>query len=198
METHRKSDYLPPKRSRNIMSYKQKMKVIEQIRNGSSYAQVGRFFGVNESTIRSICKNEGVIRYKVAHGHGAQKTNWTKRGQYLDEVEKIVLEWLEQQSMKKNTLTAEFVRSEAKRAYNIYVHPMGGMKKQFAASKTWFDAFVKRNRIDDGVFCGQFPMNEMESSDDLTKIIEVMDGISLAHEHCKILVFSEYVQSNFR
>ena len=53
---------VPVKRSKKVMTLSEKVKLLDKIKDGLSCSSVGRMFGVNESTLRYIKKNEKAIR----------------------------------------------------------------------------------------------------------------------------------------
>jgi len=48
--------------------FPQKVEVLDKVRQGMSYAAIGCFFGVNQSTVRYIKTNENAIRGDVTTG----------------------------------------------------------------------------------------------------------------------------------
>ena len=55
-----------PKRQKNIMTQHENVELLDMVKEWKSYAAVGRHYGVNESTVRYIKKNEKAIRSSVA------------------------------------------------------------------------------------------------------------------------------------
>lgn len=49
---------LTPRHSKNVLSFKQKVKFPNKLKEGISYAAVGKLFSVNESTVCYIEKTE--------------------------------------------------------------------------------------------------------------------------------------------
>ena len=45
-----------PKRQKKVMTLQEKVKLLDLVKEGKSYAAVGRHYGVNESTVRYIKK----------------------------------------------------------------------------------------------------------------------------------------------
>ncbi len=45
-----------------VMTLHEKVELLDMLEEGKSYAAVGRHYGVNESTVRCIKKNEKAIR----------------------------------------------------------------------------------------------------------------------------------------
>ena len=57
-----KSSEPESKRSRKTLTIVEKVKLLDMLKEGRTYAAVGRHFGLNESTVRYIKKDEKNIR----------------------------------------------------------------------------------------------------------------------------------------
>ena len=55
-----------PKWQRRMMTIAEKVKLLDMIKEGRTFAAVARHFGVNESTVRFIKKDEANIRKTAA------------------------------------------------------------------------------------------------------------------------------------
>ena len=55
-----------PKRRRKVKTLHEKVELLHMAKEWKSYAAVGRHYGVNESTVRYIKRNEKAIRSSVA------------------------------------------------------------------------------------------------------------------------------------
>ena len=55
-----------PKRQKKVMTLHEKVELFDTIKEGKSYAAVGRHYGVNGSTVRYIKINKKAIRSSVA------------------------------------------------------------------------------------------------------------------------------------
>ena len=55
-----------PKRQKKVMTLHEKVELLDMVKKAKSYAAVGRHYGVNDSTVRYIKKNEKAIRSSVA------------------------------------------------------------------------------------------------------------------------------------
>ena len=54
------------KRARNVLTLQKKVEICDKLARGETAASVGRLYGVNESTVRTIRKSEATIRSSVA------------------------------------------------------------------------------------------------------------------------------------
>ena len=55
-----------PKRPRKMLTIAEKVKLLDMLKEGKSYAVVGRHYGINESSVRYIKKEENNIRTTAA------------------------------------------------------------------------------------------------------------------------------------
>ena len=51
-----------PKRQRKMLTIAEKVKLLDMLKEGRSFAAVGRHYGINESSVRYIKKEEKNIR----------------------------------------------------------------------------------------------------------------------------------------
>jgi len=56
----------PMKKPRTVLTLETKLNIIQRLENGETAASLGRFYNVNESSIRTIKKNAERIRNSVA------------------------------------------------------------------------------------------------------------------------------------
>uniref|UniRef100_A0A3Q1B5X2 DDE-1 domain-containing protein n=1 Tax=Amphiprion ocellaris TaxID=80972 RepID=A0A3Q1B5X2_AMPOC len=63
---HDIEDYDAPKRKRKMLNIAEKVKLLDMLKEGRSYAAVGHHYGINESSVRSIKKEENNIRKTAA------------------------------------------------------------------------------------------------------------------------------------
>ena len=78
------------------------MVLLDMVMEGKSYASVGRHYGVNESTVRYITKNEKAIRSCVASSLCAMMVN-AVRNKAIVRMEYALAFWI-QDLMKKISL----------------------------------------------------------------------------------------------
>ena len=61
-----KAPALGAKRQRKMLTIAEKVELLDMLKEGKSYAATGRHYGINESSVRSIKKEENNIRTTVA------------------------------------------------------------------------------------------------------------------------------------
>ncbi|XP_037368771.1 tigger transposable element-derived protein 1-like [Talpa occidentalis] len=132
------------KRVRKVMSIANKMRVLEMLDTGETNSSVGRFFGVNESTIRTIKKNEKAIRASASRGTPESlKKSYFTRNATLENMERELHLWLLNQRSLNNPLSVCVIRQRA--SENCQFQFRSGPKLlTFIASNGWLDRFKKR------------------------------------------------------
>ena len=64
-----------PKRQKKVITLHEKVELLDMVKEGKSYAAVGRHYGENESTVHYIKKNEKAIRSSVASSFCVKMVN---------------------------------------------------------------------------------------------------------------------------
>ncbi|XP_058826784.1 tigger transposable element-derived protein 2-like [Topomyia yanbarensis] len=103
----------PPK-TRKSLTLKDKIKILDSLASGQTAAAVGRKFALNESTIRTVKRNEARIRNSVT-GQEAKDS----RDIVMDKMEKALLIWIEDNAQKRIPLNMEQILEKALRLYSF-------------------------------------------------------------------------------
>lgn len=144
------------------------------IKEGQSYAAVGRHYGMNESTIRYIKKDEKNIRATAALSiNQAAKRVVSSRNKNIVRMETALAIWIQDCRKKSITLDGNIIRTQAKKLYDTFANQGGSGSEggaataeqsdtdnpdqpsstgtsssgDFSASKGWFDSFQKRFQL---------------------------------------------------
>ena len=137
-----------PKRARKMMTLQQKIELLDKLKRGDSAASVGRFYGINESTVRTIKKNEASIRASIASGTSkSAKVTFLTRDHNLEKMEKALIIWMEDMSQKKAPLDTNMIQAKARSLHERLKQESGGEGINFQASKGWFENFKKRHSL---------------------------------------------------
>jgi len=129
------------------MTLVQKVELLDKLASGMGASSVGRLFGVNESTVRYIKKNEKRIRDSVGHSAPVSaKVSCVVRDRVLVKMEKALSLWMEDMSHKNVPVDQNVIREKALSLYEHFRQTEGGGEGQhtFNASKGWFEKFKKR------------------------------------------------------
>ena len=126
------------------------------VNEGKSYAAVWRHYGVSESTVRYIKKNEKAIRSSVASSFCVKMVN-VVRNKAIVKMEFALAFWTQDLGRKNIPLDTKMIRKKALNLYYIFSggnegEPQPGPSsasdaEEFQASKGWLDRFVKRCRL---------------------------------------------------
>lgn len=130
------------------------------LKEGKSFSAVGRHYGINESTVRYIKKEEENIRRTAAISFNKDaKRVVTVRNKTIIRMESALALWISDCRKRNITLDTNIIRTKAKILYETFEGSDGvnGSEEpspstsafhsepfQFNASKGWFDKFQKR------------------------------------------------------
>ena len=159
------------KRSKKVMTLDDKVKLLDKLKEGHSYASVGRSYEVNESTVRYIKKNEVAIRNAYTKSAGQGKYVKRLRNTAIVRMEAALSIWIEDQHKKGIGIDSVIIREKARSLFERFklaepdsgsvselepqpststAEPMTSRlrspetQEDFTASKGWFDRFKKR------------------------------------------------------
>ena len=102
-----------PKRKWKVMTIAEKVKLLDRLKLGMSYASVAREYEVNESTVRYICKEEANIRKThVMLFNLEAKRVISKDNRSLVKMEKALTLWITDCRAKDVPLTGNLIRAK--------------------------------------------------------------------------------------
>lgn len=131
------------KRKRCVMTLDKKIQLLDCLAAGESYASAAKKFKVNESTVRTIKKREESIRSSILRGTSSScKVTCFSRPQTLENMEKALYVWIEDQTKKRVPVSTQIIQEKAIRLYNSLKSDNESLT--FQASKGWFERFKKR------------------------------------------------------
>lgn len=136
-----------PKRKKTVMTLGEKIKVLDALRTGESASAVGRRFNINESTVRSIKKQEKLIRESVAASTPVSaKVVSQVRNKCLEKTENALSIWLEDMSQKRIPISSALIRAKARKIFE-HMKSDSDSSFDFQASKGWLENFKKRYNL---------------------------------------------------
>ncbi|XP_061774524.1 tigger transposable element-derived protein 1-like [Nerophis ophidion] len=140
-----------PKRRRKTLTIIEKVELLDMLKLGQSYTSVGRHYGINESTVRCIKKEEKNIRATAAITLNRNaKRVMTPRNKTIVKMESVLAVWIGECKNNNIPLDANIIRAKAKNIYEDFVKNYDcddveeGTSTSFIASKGWFDKFQRR------------------------------------------------------
>jgi len=103
---------------RKAISLELKIKILDRIATGEGAISVEKHFDLNESTIRTIKKNEDTIRKSVIAGTNisAHTASYT-RDVVKEKMEKALILWIEDCSQKRIPVDGSNIRQMALKMY---------------------------------------------------------------------------------
>ncbi|XP_067947476.1 tigger transposable element-derived protein 1-like [Watersipora subatra] len=154
-----------PKRLRKMLTIAEKVTLLDMLKEGKSYAAVGRHYGINESSVRYIKKVENNIRMTSAISFNKYaKRVVTVRNKAIIRMESALALWINDCRKKSITLDTSVICTKAKKPYETFAgsdvlhdskregdtdlrpstSAVHALSSTFNASKGWFEKFQKR------------------------------------------------------
>ncbi|XP_014600850.1 PREDICTED: tigger transposable element-derived protein 1 [Polistes canadensis] len=146
---------------RKFISLEDKVEILNRLKDGERISSVGKSFDLNESTIRTLKRNEEKIRKTMADGCplGAKRTT---RNRDIDivKMERDLMIWLYDCIAKNIPVNGNHIKEKALQIYNHLIEirgPSADDKKQskFSASKGWLENLKKRYSLHNIKFQGE-------------------------------------------
>ncbi|XP_061782439.1 uncharacterized protein [Nerophis lumbriciformis] len=110
-----------PKRRRKMLTIVEKVELLDMLKLGKSYTSVGRHYGINESTVRYIKKDEKNIRATAAITLNKNaKRVVTPRNKTIVKMESVLAVWISECKMKNIRLDTNIIRTKAKKLYEDF------------------------------------------------------------------------------
>lgn len=138
------------KRKRVKIPIQLKQQIIENREKGVKVSKLAQMYNRSTSTICSILKEKNMLKTLTASKGLSRRSE--KRADVLNEVERLLLIWINQQRSKTGHLTQNVICEEAKRIYKDILERTPSTaarpKSVFKASNGWFQRFKQRTEID--------------------------------------------------
>uniref|UniRef100_H9GPB4 HTH CENPB-type domain-containing protein n=1 Tax=Anolis carolinensis TaxID=28377 RepID=H9GPB4_ANOCA len=135
-----------PKCKRKMLTIKEKVELLDMLQERRSYAAVGRHYGINESTVRSIKKEEKNIRSTATVTFNKMaKRVITPRNKLIVKMESVLALWIHDCREENISLDTNTIRTKAMQLYDRTSTSTDFPTEsgKFAASKGWFHTFQK-------------------------------------------------------
>nr|XP_053642646.1 tigger transposable element-derived protein 2-like [Cherax quadricarinatus] len=139
------------KKVRNTIEFKKT--IIEQYESGTSVAEVSRMYKKPYTTLCSIVAKKKEIKDAVVAKGVTMLTKM--RSLVLEEVEKLLLVWINEKQLAGDTLMTSIICEKARQLHEDLVKKLpanSGDVGEFKASKGWFERFKNRTGIHSVIF----------------------------------------------
>ena len=131
-----------------MMTIAQKVEVIRKVDSGRKKREVGRECDVNESTIRSICKNKDkILQMAKVLGKDMGSTRRVVVPNTVLYAEKYLSHYVQRQAAKGVPLDSREVKHRMQEFHSAVCRRHGVESIPVKASDGWLQGFLKRNKI---------------------------------------------------
>ncbi|XP_077386715.1 uncharacterized protein LOC144024353 [Festucalex cinctus] len=135
-----------PKRKNVMTTIALKKELIAKWECGTRVSDLAVQYNMAKSTISTILKRKEAI--KAADVAKGVKTLSSRRTDKVEEVEKVLLEWITHKQLRGDTVSETLICDKARELHNALTRDNpGGSAEEFKASKGWFCKFKKRSGI---------------------------------------------------
>ncbi|XP_061639983.1 uncharacterized protein LOC133483185 [Phyllopteryx taeniolatus] len=135
-----------PKRKNVMTTIALKKELIAKWESGTRVSDLAVQYNMAKSTISTILKRKEAI--KAADVAKGVKTLSNRRTDKVEEVEKVLLEWITHKQLRGDTVSETLICDKARELHNALTRDNpGGSAEEFKASKGWFCKFKKRSGI---------------------------------------------------
>ncbi|XP_051932493.1 uncharacterized protein LOC127607840 [Hippocampus zosterae] len=135
-----------PKRKNVMTTIALKKELIAKWECGTRVSDLAVQYNMAKSTISTILKRKEAI--KAADVAKGVKTLSSRRTDKVEEVEKVLLEWITHKQLRGDTVSETLICDKARELHNALTRDdPGSSAEEFKASKGWFCKFKKRSGI---------------------------------------------------
>ncbi|XP_030383230.1 tigger transposable element-derived protein 1-like [Scaptodrosophila lebanonensis] len=144
------------KLKRKAISLETKIEILDRLRNGEGSTFLGKMFGLNEATVRTIKRNEFSIRQSMISGTKLSvKSSSYTRDATKEKMEKALIIWLEDNAQKRIPVDGKNIKQQALRFYKMIKDEQSSTSTQstpektylFSASTGWLTGFLQRHAL---------------------------------------------------
>nr|XP_057910418.1 uncharacterized protein LOC131105920 isoform X3 [Doryrhamphus excisus] len=170
-----------PKRKNVMTTIALKKELIAKWECGTRVSDLAIQYNMAKSTISTILKRKEAI--KAADVAKGVKTLSSRRSDKVEEVEKVLLEWITHKQLRGDTVSETLICDKARELHNALTRDSpGGSADEFKASKGWFCKFKKRSGIHGVLRPGEAARAEKESNnkfeDEFEDFVDNQDFLS--------------------
>ncbi|XP_019737017.1 uncharacterized protein LOC109522690 [Hippocampus comes] len=135
-----------PKRKTVMTTIALKKELIAKWERGTRVSDLAVQYNMAKSTVSTILKRKEAI--KAADVAKGVKTLSSRRTDKVEEVEKVLLEWITHKQLRGDTVSETLICDKARELHNALTRDDPGRSaEEFKASKGWFVNFKERSGI---------------------------------------------------
>ncbi|XP_021573038.1 tigger transposable element-derived protein 1 [Carlito syrichta] len=136
-------------KKRQAITMETKVKIIERVERGEKMVDVARSYNMNRSTICTILKNKDKIMEHMKSAVPMSTIISKKRGKVMEEMEKLLSVWMQDQHQRRVPLSLMLIQEKAKSLYEDLKKKHGEESEgaSFNASHGWFHRFKARANL---------------------------------------------------
>ena len=159
-------------RKRKQFSIKDKIDIIDQVKNGKSRSAVTKEFSVPEATLRGWLKDEDRLRSSLSEMDNPEEKRKRLRGAQDKELDKAVMTWFTQARTEGTPISGPNIQHQAQK-YHSMLHPTDD---SFKSSAGWLRNFKVRHGIQQVTIRGEQCSADEEAAqaypEELKKMLE--------------------------
>jgi len=147
-----------------------KKEIIGKYENGVRVSNLASTYGIPKSTISTFLKNKEIL--KAADVAKGSKGISKQRPQIIEEVEKLLLVFINEKQLKGDSVSEAFICEKALNIYGDLVNKIPGASSKdfdFNASRGWFEKFKKRSGIHSVLRHGEAASSNKEGAEKFKK-----------------------------
>ena len=153
---------------RTFISILDKIQILNRLKDGEKVSSIAKSFNLNESTSRTVKKNEEKIRRTMANGcpSGVKRVTRTRHVNMV-KMEHALMIWLEDCIAKKIPVCGNLIKQKALKIYEHLKgtdHSSSQQNHSFTASKGWFEKLKQRYSLHNIKFQGEQASADAEAA----------------------------------
>ncbi|XP_068246736.1 tigger transposable element-derived protein 1-like [Palaemon carinicauda] len=162
-------------KKRQAISFETKVAIIKKLDSGEKMVNVARAYNLNRSTVGTIYKQKDRIMEHVKGAVPMQSTIISKRrGKIIEEMEKLLTIWLEDQQQRRIPLSLMLIQEKAKSIFADVKAKAGesAAEETFSASHGWFSRFKKRANLHHVSVSGEAASADKEAAERFPQVLK--------------------------
>ena len=190
-----------PKGSRKLLTIEQKKEIISAYERGVRIVDLAANHGIASSSIATILKKKEEIKAASVAAGVKTLASQSQRSSVNEEMEKLLMIWINERQMAGDTLTQEMICSKARMIYenlkkNVAGHSTAEAEEEFKGSRGWFEKFKRRSGIHSVIGHGEGASANKEEAEKFAREFQEWNIIhGYKPEQVFISAFGEFLPS---